>query len=322
MSDYRPQRGMTLVELTVAMAIGVFLIGGALYVYSQSRNSYRASDSLARLQESARFALDTLEPDIRLARYWGLTSEPARIDTTGIAVICDGADASPWALDLPAAVESRDDDFDLPGCDSFNDNPRTGSDVLIVRHADPWQAGVEPAPDAARLQVQSTLAQGRLFADGVDPGLGADASINNVTINAYYVSNESSFDPDLPSLRRLVLGPNEEFDDEEVIPGIENLQVQLGVDTDRDGDVDRYVDGDHPLVTPGAAGFAPQGRVIAVRLWMLVGIPADDQAWIDEQAYATHDADLGDLVAGSPDYPAGFRRLQVSKTIFLNNEGA
>ena len=44
---------MTLVELSVAMAIGLFLIGGALYVYSQSKNSYRAGDSLARLQESA-----------------------------------------------------------------------------------------------------------------------------------------------------------------------------------------------------------------------------------------------------------------------------
>jgi len=98
--------------------------------------------------------------------------------------------------------------------------------------------------------------------------------------------------------------------------------VQLGVDTDRDGDVDRYVDGDHPLVTPGAAGFASQGQVIAIRIWMLVGIPSDDQAWIDEQSYATLDADLGDIVAGSAGYPATFRRLQISKTIFLNNEGA
>ena len=107
-----------------------------------------------------------------------------------------------------------------------------------------------------------------------------------------------------------------------MIPGVENLQVQLGVDTDRDGDVDRYVDGDHPLVTPGAVGFDPDGQVVAVRLWLLVGIPADDPAWIDEQAYATPDEDLGDLVAGSAGYPARYRRLQVSKTIYLNNEGA
>lgn len=312
---------MTLIELTVAMAIGMFLIGGSLYIYSQSRNSYRSNDSLARLQESARFALDTLEPDIRLARYWGLNSEPARINVpAGITVTCDGTDAT-WALDLAAAVEVRDDTFDLE-CQSFRNAPRAGSDVLILRHAEPWQAGVAPGLIANRLQVQTTLALGQLFTDAADPGLGADASTNNVTINAYYVSDESSFDPAMPSLRRLSLGPNAEFDDEEIIPGIENLQVQLGVDTDRDGDVDRYVDGDHPLVTPGAVGFDPDGRVIAVRIWMLVGISADDPAWIDEQHYATPDADLGDLVAGSADYPATSRRLQVSKTIFLNNEGA
>jgi hypothetical protein len=103
---------------------------------------------------------------------------------------------------------------------------------------------------------------------------------------------------------------------------VENLQVQLGVDTDRDGDVDRYVDGDHPLVTLGAAGFDPDAQVIAVRVWMLVGTPADDPAWVDERRYVTPDADLGDLVAGSADYPATSRRLQISKTIFLNNEGA
>ncbi len=319
------QLGMTLIELTVAMAIGLFLIGGALYVYSQSKNSYRAGDSLARLQESARFALDTLEPDIRLARYWGLNSEPARITVpAGVAVTCDGIAPDFDPLDLADVVRVRDDTYDL-NCPAFNDAPRAGSDVLILRHAEPWRAGIEPAPDAQRLQVQTTLAQGSLFNDGVRPfslPVGTGTSTNNVAINVYYVSDESSFDAELPSLRRLVLGPAGDFDDQEVIPGVENLQVQLGMDTDGDGDVDRYVDGNHPLVTPGAPDFAPNGRVVAVRLWMLVGTPADDPAWVDERRYATPDADLDDLVGGSADYPSTYRRLQISKTIFLSNEGA
>jgi type IV pilus assembly protein PilW len=312
---------MTLVELTVAMAIGLFLIAGALFVYSQSKNSYRASDSLARLQETARFALDTLEPDIRLARFWGLTAEPAGIENPdGLAATCNGA-AAPWALaDLSAAAEARDDGWDL-GCATFNDAARDGSDVLVLRHAEPWPGNVEPAPEAGRLQVQTNLSGGELFNDGVAP-FAAGASLHNVTVNAYYVSDESSFDPALPSLRRLTLGPDAEFDDQEVIPGVENLQVQLGVDTDRDGDVDRYVDGDHPLVTFGAPGFAPDGRVVAVRLWLLVATPADDPAWVDERAYPTPDRDLGDLVAGTDGYPETFRRLQISKTIYVNNEGA
>ena len=247
---------MTLVELSVAMAIGLFLIGGALYVYSQSKNSYRASDSLARLQESARFALDTLEPDIRLARYWGLNSEPARINVpAGIAVTCDGADAGLGTGPRAAVSDSQTMPTTLD-CPSFNDTPRAGSDVLILRHAEPWRAGVEPAadnraPPGADHARPGPVVQRRHQTTRRRPA----ASTNNVAINVYYVSNESSFDASLPSLRRLALGPTGDFDDQEVIPGVENLQVQLGVDTDRDGDVDRYVDGDHPLVDARRSGL-------------------------------------------------------------------
>jgi type IV pilus assembly protein PilW len=314
------ERGMTLVELMVAMAIGLFLVGGALFVYSQSKNTYRAGDSLARLQETARFAMDTLEPDVRLARYWGRNAKPGRITTPpGLTVTCDGTDVTAWVLDLEAAVEARDDAYDLD-CVSFRDDPRPDSDVLVVRHAEPWSGGTPTLPDAGRVQVRTNLTGGEAFNDGNPPDLGSDASTHNVVMNAYYVSRQSSFDESQPSLRRLTLRADGTVGEEEVIPGVENLQVQLGVDTDGDGDVDRYVDGDHPLVTPGAAGFDPDAQVAAVRIWMLVGTPADDQAWVDERLYPTPDADLGGLPAGTAEYPASNRRLEISKTIFLNNQ--
>lgn len=315
------QQGMTLVELMVAMAIGLFLVGGALYVYSQSKNTYRAGDSLARLQETARFAMDTLEPDVRLARFWGRNAKPARIVTTapGLAITCDGADVTPWVLDVDEAVGVVDDTYNLD-CASFRDDPRPDSDVLIVRHAEPWSGGIPTVPDAGRVQVRTNLESGQVFNDGNPPDLGPDATTYNVVMNAYYVSRQSSFDETQPSLRRLTLRADGTVGEEEVIPGVENLQVQLGMDTDGDGDVDRYVDGDHPLVDSDAAGFDADAQVVAVRIWMLVGTPADDQAWVDERLYATPDADLGDLPAGSAEYPASNRRLEISKTIFLNNQ--
>jgi type IV pilus assembly protein PilW len=310
---------MTLVELTVAMAIGLFLIGGALFVYSQSRNSYRSGDSVSRLQESARFAIDTLEPDIRLARYWGLNVTPPA--PAGVVVSCGGLDVTAFAIDFSRPADVRDETYDLP-CPAFNDAPRAGSDVLILRHAEPWANGVEPPPTDGRIQLRSTMNEGQLFSDGVPPGFAATAQqIHNLSINAWYVSDESSFDDTLPSLRRRTLRGDGTLADEEVIPGVENLQVQLGVDTDNDGNVDRYVDGDHPLLTPGNPDFDATDTVLAVRVWMLVGTPADDNAWTDTNAYTSPDADLGDLQAGTDAYPARFRRVQVARTIFLNNGG-
>ena len=312
----RQQRGMTLIELMVAMSIGLFLTGGALYIYSQSKNTYRASDSLSRLQESARFALDTIEPDIRLARYWGRNAEPALVTVpAGIVVPCSSSpDVADWVLDIGRAIEVSDDNYDLP-CPAFANSPRAGSDVLTLRHAEPWTGGVEPTAEAGRLQVQTSLAQGQIFNDGTAPDLGTEAATHNVVLSAYYVNARSSYDTSQPSLRRLTLRANGSLGEDEVIPGVENLQVQLGIDTNGDGSVDRYVDGDDPLVTVDAAS-------VAVRLWMLVSTPADDQAWSDTGSYPTPDADLGDLVAGTAGYPADARRMQISKTIYLNNQGS
>jgi type IV pilus assembly protein PilW len=53
----RQQHGMTLIELMVALAIGAFLMIGAISVFVQSRTTFRVTESVSRLQETARFAL-------------------------------------------------------------------------------------------------------------------------------------------------------------------------------------------------------------------------------------------------------------------------
>ncbi len=73
------QHGMTLIELMVALAIGAFLMIGAITVFMQSRTTFRITESVARMQENARFALEAIEPDIRMAHYWGMTT-----DTTSV----------------------------------------------------------------------------------------------------------------------------------------------------------------------------------------------------------------------------------------------
>ena len=70
----RRQRGLSLIELMVAMAIGAVLIFGATDVYINSRNSYGVNENVTRLQETARYAMGTLEADLRMANYWGLMS--------------------------------------------------------------------------------------------------------------------------------------------------------------------------------------------------------------------------------------------------------
>lgn len=65
------QRGLTLVELMIAMVIALFLMAGVIQMFSGSKQTYRLQDGLARLQENARFSLDVISNEVRLAGYMG-----------------------------------------------------------------------------------------------------------------------------------------------------------------------------------------------------------------------------------------------------------
>jgi type IV pilus assembly protein PilW len=97
MNSQRNQSGMTMVELLVALAIGSFLMIGAVQVYNQSRQAYVINDSIARVQETAQFAMDTIEADLRMASNWGQNSRASAINGRS-----ELGDADPLNLVPPA----------------------------------------------------------------------------------------------------------------------------------------------------------------------------------------------------------------------------
>ncbi|UCE89961.1 MAG: PilW family protein, partial [Pseudomonadota bacterium] len=64
-------RGVTMVELMVALAISSILMLGVGTVYVTSKHSYKLQDELAKLQEDARFVYHTMTTDLRMAGYVG-----------------------------------------------------------------------------------------------------------------------------------------------------------------------------------------------------------------------------------------------------------
>ncbi len=74
------QAGLTLVEIMVALAIGSFLIIGAVQIYNQSRQAFVVNESIARVQETAQFAMDTIEADLRMASNWGRNSRGLAVE--------------------------------------------------------------------------------------------------------------------------------------------------------------------------------------------------------------------------------------------------
>lgn len=65
----RTQLGLSLVELMVAMALGLLLMTGVIQVFLSSRQTYAANEAMGRLQENGRFALEFIARSARLAGY-------------------------------------------------------------------------------------------------------------------------------------------------------------------------------------------------------------------------------------------------------------
>src|SRR5690554_2671094 len=78
------QMGISLVELMIAMTLGLILTLGVLQVFLGSSQTYRLSDALGKLQEDIRFSMGRLQYDARMAGHFGcLIGEPFnQLDTT------------------------------------------------------------------------------------------------------------------------------------------------------------------------------------------------------------------------------------------------
>ena len=314
------QDGITLIELMVALAIGSFLMIGAVQIYSQSRQAFVVNESIARVQETAQFAMDTIEADLRMASNWGRNSRGLSVE--GRALIGDpnpsglplpATDcAANWTLDLALPIDGSNNAYTL-AC-AATGGSQANSDVITIR-----RASVNAVPlEAGRLQIQTTRIQGQIFADGAIPTgyTPVNSATHNLIVTSYYVSPLSTLINGVPTLRRHRLigggagGPR--IVDEEVAPGVENLQLQLGVDVDQDNTVDRYVNPGDPIYNPNAVGYVPGARVITARIWLIVRSVGIEAGIRDSNDYEPGDIDLG--VQND-----SFRRMQVSKTILLRN---
>jgi type IV pilus assembly protein PilW len=360
-------RGLSLVELMVALTLGSVLLGGAVYMYQQGRGAFVVNERQAEVQNAARYVLALIEPDIELAGLYGFTSlaESVRFVTGGdtgnvIASLAAmrqdqllSTDPVPtplanlgpaahdcgrnYALNVSRPIEGTDNQYLLgTGADAAACAPIGGAmalaDTLTVRRVatQPVAAAV-----AGRLQVYAPRLRSRtahfMFADGNAPGIvDTNNQLYDFVVRRYYVSQDSVGRPGYPALRVKTLTSNAAgpfFRDDELMPGIEDLQVQFGIDTgdyNADGNIDpgfdvnddtipetngratRYVDS----TFPGLGRF----QIVSVRVWIRARADQPEVGYTDSTPY---------VYANKNYVPAGdeqrYRRVLMSRTITLRN---
>lgn len=65
------ERGVTLVELLISLALGLAILVGLSAVYVAAKQSFRFQETGGRMQEDAMFALETISRELRMAGFAG-----------------------------------------------------------------------------------------------------------------------------------------------------------------------------------------------------------------------------------------------------------
>jgi type IV pilus assembly protein PilW len=315
--SFKTQRGLSLIELLVAIAIGAVLIFGATQAYVDSRNAYAVNESVARLQENARFAMSVLEPDIRMSNFWGLqkgadtiSNKAKKTDTqaafAGVAATTCGNN---YGVDLENNVEGTDASYptSASGCLPFS-FPATTSATKVVTTADTLtvrRASTVESTSAANfgsLRICSSRGGGILVTNTTTSTICAGAAaavksaqINDLVVNLYYVDQDSDQQAGYPSLRRYWLdvngagGTKNQFRDAEIIAGVEDMQIEYGVDRSggygpKGGAAVQYLPAGATLTALLNAVTNP-AQIVSVRVWLLVRGDTPEVGFTDDRVY-------------------------------------
>jgi len=141
--------GFTLTEVMVVLAISSVLMTSLAAIFAQSVNTRDQIDRDGQKIEAARYSLDSLAEDIRLAGYFGNYAPPATGVTTAdwkYADPCSVTGGSPlpgWnATTSPVQVPFSIFGYEAHGTSSLPtaltaclDNYKTGTDVFVIRRA-------------------------------------------------------------------------------------------------------------------------------------------------------------------------------------------
>ena len=256
-------KGFNLVELMVAMVIGTILMAGVLSVQVNGRRSFETSQSQARMHDDARFTLDVIGRDVRMAGSYSngvTTSEIENKSGDPGALPLLGSDCAPnWYYDIELRLFGVDNNSNyIATCTS---DYVADTDVLVVRYALPDAIlDGQVLPDILYIRVSNDNdglqnRKGILFNGAPVPAVPWGLNNNYlVQTHAYYVSDHTNVPGDgLPSLRRISLSPGlpatgtPVLNNEVIATGVVDFQVQYGMDTDENDSVDTYVHADRVL---------------------------------------------------------------------------
>ncbi|CRI67317.1 putative type 4 fimbrial biogenesis pilw-related protein transmembrane [Thiocapsa sp. KS1] len=328
----RGSRGFTMIELMIAMLIGILLLGPlAVILANNSQTRYELENSLGQIQ-NARYALQVLGDDLGNAGFgvsdnitFGpvLTSLPDSCNST--EDILDDEVYQQFQFPVQGIDNLAEPPEDCTHMDNFpvcndveGDDVLPCNDLLVIRRASTCAVG-EPQCDDFDDEIPHIQhracgsgpsafsiidSDGSVFTERLPPCSAETpipAPIYRLQNRVYYIAANNDPGDGIPTLKRIDLDGGSVA----LAAGIEHLHFEYGVDTNDDGQPEKYAHA-------GLLTIDEWKDVVAVRIYLVARNLQTSGGPIHNRSY-----DLGQETVEPSN--GAFKRQVYSTTVRLNN---
>ena len=322
----------------VAIAIGSVIMLLLSAVFLSSSIARKESDRSARQIENGRYAMQVLGDDLKLAGYL------AEFNPNVLPLPVTKPDPCLFAVaDLNAALPVHVQGYDNPtglAIPSCITDLRAGTDVVVIRRTGTCVIGavgcdaiIATAPYfqaslcGSSSELASTTVTDYFVLDASSGTFGkhkkdcaAIADVRRYFTHIYFVANNDNAGDGIPTLKRAELGAGG-FTIVPLVEGVENLQMEYGVDTDNDGTPDTFTADPDSFTYTGCA-TAPcvvtWRNVMAARINILARNTEASPGYTDNKTYT-----LGKKADGTANtvtaFGDGIKRHAYDGQVRINN---
>jgi type IV pilus assembly protein PilW len=266
----RSMQGISMVELMIAMVLGLIVMAALASIFANSSAARAEMERSSRQIENGRFAMELLADDLRMAGFYGELNVRGLNATTALQDPCS-FDPFVWARAISVGIQGYDNGTGAPPCMPAGMKPNT--DILVVRRAGTCEAGAAGCDAAAdglpyvqvskcspenvggpgtstpyKIGIRGGAVVGQQIAAGILSlpnfdlnvrSCASPAGIRRYYVRIYFISTDNGNGLAVPTLKRLDLTGNA-FTETPLVEGIEELNIEYGIDTDADGNPDFY----------------------------------------------------------------------------------
>lgn len=307
------QRGFTLVELMIATTIGLLVLAGMTTMFVTNNNAQAEIEKANRQIENGRYSTQLLGDDIRNAGYYG-EFDPSVL-------------AAPAVMPDPCSVSLSDIKAALPlfvqGYNNVSasvlscvEDVLAGTDIVVVRHTstctidntscavntagapyfqaswcdNPSELGSGNTSDFYALDTDTANMTRHMRDCTQTAGSGTLAPIRYLQIYIYFIANNDRAGDGIPTLKRVEISNKNgalAVTTVALAEGVENLQMEYGLDTNNDGATDVYTTdpASYGGCSADTCAVANWTSVVSAKLHLLTRNTQADATYTDSKTY-------------------------------------